>query len=223
MVHAYGFRTAEYLGALTLAVCWKIVKHADDYDQIILLGGWDTKGKPAIPTSAQLMELWLIEHGVPSEKLVTQFSAGELSRTRMPARDTIEEADLAGAILRALYPDESPPAISFDAVGAWFHALRIKMIWWKRTPRLNRFLRVFSWRMFMPDMWWRIIQEIPGYFLVLNDPLGTGNFFRHLRRGRTHDHDHITSTCLPNTIEAWHPERFRREGRTLPMSSITPK
>ena len=205
MVHAYGFRDAAHLGALTLAVCRKVLKHADDYDRIILLGGWDTKGKPARPTSAELMAIWLIEHGVSPNKLVGQITAGERSRNRRPARDTIEEADLAGIILRDLYPGAHLQEIRFDAVGAWFHAPRIKIIWWKRTPRLGRFLHAFSWRMLLPDMWWRMFEEIPGIWLTRRDPLGTGDFFRWLRRGRTHEH--VMSEYSANTIDAWYPER----------------
>lgn len=188
MVHAYGFANTDDLGAQTEAVCHTVFNRHASYDQVILLGGWHDCRLPARPTSAELMQKWLVMRGVPKEKSITQFSIGGDAAHKIPPRDTIEEADLAGQILRQLYPKDAPRTIPFDVAGMWFHKRRIKMIWKSRKARCEKFLSAASpeTKLFAKGMLKRICQEPPGIVITWLDPYGQSDFFKTLHEKRTH-------------------------------------
>lgn len=206
MVHLYGFNDTKNLGPLTLAVLQGVLYRMLLYDQVIILGGWHDENLASRPTSAELAVEWLAERGAPRSKLVTQFSVGGAAAEKMPPRDTIEESYLAGQILRQLYPTICPNTIAFDAIGMWFHQLRISMIWRARGARCKRVLSATSPEtgLFGKGMLKRIIQEPPGIFITFFDPYGYGNFFKRLRKGRTHKMQNQEG-WIANSAHVWDP------------------
>ena len=188
MVHLYGFTDESDLGPMSRAVCEEIVRVAHKYKWIILLGGWHDRTKKSRPTSAEIAYAWLVSRGISPQKLVTQFTIGGIAATKMPARNTSEEVDLAGQILLHLFPGEDPKSIPFPAIGLWFHRLRIWMLWLSRHANYCGFVSASSpqTRLFAKGMLLRVMQEPPGWLLTLADPYGQRWFFRKLNFERTH-------------------------------------
>ncbi len=97
LVHGYEV-SDMYVGAelsmFARAVCDEIVKVANRFDQILLLGG---QHYPLKETIAVVMKRYLVAQGVPSEKLCVWHEL----KTAVPPRDTIEEVDVAQAIIRS--------------------------------------------------------------------------------------------------------------------------
>ena len=75
------------------AVCEHVVKAHERYMQILLLGGWDSPKLPPNKTIAMMMRDFLINNGVPGEKIVLPNEVPGLEKY-MPARDSAEEAML---------------------------------------------------------------------------------------------------------------------------------
>ena len=185
----YGFDHNKNLDILTLAVAFKTFEVAGQYDEIYLLGGWHDSAKPAFPTSARIVQMFLVASGVPVAKIFTQFDCPDTAHIR-PARDTVEEADLFGWMLAAKYPGTDIRTLAFDALCVRFHKLRVSMLWGARLTGLGRVLTASSSDMFSFSQLGRILQEPIGWIISLFDPYGTssllGWFYERLRAGRTH-------------------------------------
>lgn len=204
VLHAYGFDgfMDHYvsLGTLTRAVCESFLRCAAQYDYVVLPGGHHDSLLPARPTSAELMQRFLMERDVPEAKIVTQFSHG--AWVLQPPADTIMEADLTGYLFQNMFPGTKPQDVAFDVFGVWFHIPRIAAIWRYRGANLQNCVSATSIGTILPSEWGRILQEPPGMLVNCFDPLGDGPFFKWLRAKRIH---RGSGDFVPLTAAAWFP------------------
>ena len=180
VLHGYETYAGGRLGPLALAVCVAAlaIYRAERNVLFILVGGWHLKEAGASNTIADAMALWLMENGVPKERVITQRGMS-LMHFR-PPRDTHEELALLRMIRRMLGLYGMNP-FRFIA-------------WEKHVPRIEAVQRTWKMRSTkavpvtpIPHQWlWkRRATELCARIAQAFDPQGYGRIFTRIRRGRT--------------------------------------
>lgn len=120
LVHGYAVERSKegegegvVLGEFALATCQEVLRIQHHYDKIVLVGGWHVS-IGSRPTIGEVMESWLVSRGLTRSIIVTQYTLGMSSR--MPARETMEEVEIAKEMLQAM--DLKDPA-EIDVVVVW--------------------------------------------------------------------------------------------------------
>jgi len=147
LVHGYAVSLYEgghiVMGTMARYVCDSVKQVAKDYEKILCLGGWHKDIGPD-PTIGQAMAAELEDAGIPEDKILTQFELGMVNR--MPARETMEEVEIAGEMLEQLPKDSalSRNDLSVDAMVIWTFAERVRFLYDHRGMQAVTIIPVHS-------------------------------------------------------------------------------
>jgi hypothetical protein len=182
------------LGQQALDMCEEVWRTHDQYDTILLLGGWDATEIGPRPTIAEAMRTWLLNKDPTLEKKIF-LPLEPPHRTTMPPRDTAEECMLLSKLFgNGFFPKTTTDvdAIVVGGLGGW--AFRV----W----RTYRYLEVPVRNVLGVDSNLSTkarLQNIKVALASIVDPLGIGMFrkqFQNNRAKRTLDHS-MGNALLP--------------------------
>ncbi len=172
VVHGYWWGPDTHLAKehnrLVLDRVWAM---ASDYDKIILVHGY---GPLDGRTLAEVQYEWLVEEGIPREKLLTQKGFGI---TDFPPLDTWEEVALARKMIQLDGAD--PRKVSVDVIGMHWHMTRIWLIYWWAGIHCQKLIRING-----PYVFMRLVHELVGFLVALCDPNGQNPLLKRERRKR---------------------------------------
>ncbi|MCR4325558.1 MAG: YdcF family protein [Patescibacteria group bacterium] len=158
-------------------VCGAAYEIHEEYDVVLLLGGWDNPSLRAEVTIGTAMRDYLVRLGIPAGKMITAADVVDLSVSRPPC-DTAEEVRLLDKFLEKLHSR----TVSVLQVCA--------EPWSGRIKRINRALGVNTDGIIAVKVWLppahRLMQRVADALSVV-DPLGKGipgYLFRRTRNKR---------------------------------------
>ena len=104
VLHGYETHCDGILGPLAETICRTAlpILQGDPSKRAILLGGWHLKEAGDVITIADAMELWLLEHDIHPDQIITQKHFPAL-HGYMPPRDTWEEVVLLRKMFHARF------------------------------------------------------------------------------------------------------------------------
>lgn len=152
---------------------------AGEVDAIIVTGGRDGLYGYNNP---RLMRMYLIEHGVPPEKIVWRDIADDKVEAKENPADTGDEVGVAISLIR----ENGWQTAVIRPVSNWLHLVRIRVIYWWRTRRMGMSLKIRPLSIPIMLGWkWAIMTEIGLCWpLTLIDPGWTGPIARWMRKKR---------------------------------------